>query len=119
MWRLITAFAFTLLSWNAQAQTARLSCEGEVRRQNDGKTDNDIYLVTIDQAGKAVTVGSWGSASIIGQTDEVLTFVGTESPGVSSGSINRFTGAAAIHIITMTDGLYSFYGTCKSATRLF
>ena|SRR5207248_3501294 len=32
---------------------------------------------------------------------------------------NRITGIAGVHIITLTDGLYTFYGICKQAQKLF
>jgi hypothetical protein len=39
--------------------------------------------------------------------------------GEPSGAINRFTGETSIHIMTLTNGVYRFAGTCKRAQKLF
>jgi hypothetical protein len=91
-----------------------------MERESDGASDRTTLLVTIDQAAKTVMVGSWGTAPIFRQDDETLIFmVPGASAGVSSGSINNYTGAASIHIITVTDGVYVFNGKCSPATRIF
>jgi hypothetical protein len=104
------------------AEPLRLACEGEARLQNaNGETiDKDVLSVTIDLVAKTVTVGSRGAVPIVSNPDadtEVFTEPGSRE-GVSTGTLNRFTGAASIHIIR-TDGLYNFFGTCKPAGKLF
>ena len=69
-----------------------------------------------------MTVGDYGSAPISGDPKEdTLSFMadGKSSYGVSTGNINRLTGVAGVHILTLTDGLYRFYGICKPAQKLF
>ena len=107
----------------ASAEPMRLACEGEVRLQNaDGETiDKDILSVVIDLAAKTVTVGSRGAVPIVSKPDaDTMVFIAEPGSreGVSTGTVNRFTGVASIHIIR-TDGLYKFYGTCRTAQRLF
>ena len=107
-----------------QAEPARLACEGKMRVQNaNGETaENYVLSLVIDQAAGTVTVGSYGTAPILSQPDsDAVVFMAQPGSvaGVSTGSINRFTGVASVHIITLTDGLYKFYGRCKPAQRLF
>ena len=80
-----------------------------------------MLAVSIDERARTVTVGSWGTAPITGNSEnDTVVFMNLgSSPGLSTGTLNRFTGVASIHIITATDGLYQFYGICKPAQKLF
>ena len=78
--------------------------------------------LTIDHEAGTVSIGTYGSAPIMSKPDdESVVFMAKPGSiaGVSTGVVHRFTGAASVHIITLTDGLYRFYGQCKPAQRMF
>jgi hypothetical protein len=107
----------------ASAEPVHLACVGEVRLQNaSGETvDHDTLSVVIDQTAGTVTVGSRAPVQIMSKPDaDALVFQARPGSreGVSTGTIDRFTGASSIHIIR-SDGLYKFYGQCRPAQRLF
>jgi hypothetical protein len=119
------ALGFIAIGWpvTLYAEPARLVCEGEMRLQSaNGETAESYALsLAIDQIAGTVAVGSFGTAPIISEPDaETVVIIAKPGPidSVSSGTINRFTGMASIHIIG-PDGLLKFYGRCKPAARMF
>lgn len=102
------------------AEPVHLACEGKMHAS--GRVEDYLMSLAIDEGTKTVTVGTYGSAQLVGRPgNENLFFMGAEPVvvGVSSGIVNRLTGDVSVHIITLTDGLYRFYGQCKPAKRLF
>ena len=84
------------------------------------RVEDYLMSLAIDEGTRTVTVGTYGSAQLIGRPDnESVFFMGVEPVvvGVSTGILNRFTGDVSVHIVTLTDGLYRFYGWCKPAKR--
>jgi len=90
---------------------------------DDEVTMKQVYSLAVDLAAGTVAVGNYEPAPIVGDRnrDTVVFMAKPEwSVGVSTGTLNRITGAASIHIIPLTGkGLYIFDGTCKPAAKLF
>jgi hypothetical protein len=64
----------------------------------------------IDEAARVVTVDGHAPLSILGEPDSESVYFQADPKsnfGVSTGSVNRVTGEASIHIITSTAGLCS------------
>lgn len=102
------------------ADSSGLHRENDCREQ--ASTEDYTIAITVDLRAKTVTVGSYGTVPIVSDTDSdtVVFMVDKNSIAqVSTGTLNRITGEASVHIITLTDGLYLFYGTCKAAQKLF
>jgi hypothetical protein len=123
-WVICGAITFFVLSASSVslAEPVRFACEGEMSLQNAGgeTTEKRLLSLVIDQAEGTVTVDNYGTVPILGQSDEALSFMAKPGArdGVSTGLINRFTGAAWVHIISPY-GLLKFDGRCKPAKRLF
>ena len=101
------------------AEPVHLGCEGKMYASGD-RVEDYLMSLAIDEGTRTVTVGTYGSAQLIGRPDnESVFFMGVEPVvvGVSTGILNRFTGDVSVHIVTLTDGLYRFYGWCKPAKR--
>jgi hypothetical protein len=106
----------------AQAEPVQLACTGQMTAAIRQVTEDSIIALTIDLRAKTATVGGYGTVPILGDSDgDTVVFMTNKNSivGVSTGTINRITGVASIHIITLTDGLYMFYGVCKPAQKLF
>ena len=100
-------------------EPVHLACEGKMHASGD-RVEDYLMSLAIDEGTRTVTVGTYGSAQLIGRPDnESVFFMGVEPVvvGVSTGILNRFTGDVSVHIVTLTDGLYRFYGWCKPAKR--
>ena len=110
-------------SWGS-AQPVQLSCGGTMTATNRGVSEDYTITLTIDLDARTVTVGSYETVPIMGDPNaDTVAFMAdkenTDNSYVSTGTINRLTGVASVHIITLTDGLYKFYGICKPAQKLF
>jgi hypothetical protein len=118
---LSAAFGLESGESRADAKTVQLSCTGKVSAVARGVTEDAVTDVTIDLGARSVTIGSWVSAPILGDAkgNWVHILADRKNYGVSTGSINRITGAVDVRIITLTDGLYRFEGVCKPAQKLF
>jgi hypothetical protein len=88
-------------------------------------TEEYTTALTIDLQARTVTVGSWGTVPILGDADgDTVAFMKDKNDKnsiaeVSTGTVNRITGAVSVQIITYADGLYRFYGRCQPAQRMF
>ena len=112
-------------SWGS-AKPVQLSCGGKMTAMIRGTSEDYTLVLTIDPDARTVTVGSYGTVPILGDPNgDMVAFMADkentdkENSYVSTGTINRLTGVASVHITTLTDGLYKFYGTCKPAEKLF
>lgn len=107
----------------ARADRVHLACDGEMRVLPTGEVDEKYVLtLTIDLRARTATVGSYAPVPMSSKSegDTVVFQAEPDSTyGVSTGTLDRFTGAASIHIITLTHGLYMFHGTCRAAQKLF
>jgi hypothetical protein len=118
-----TVFASAFLAFGyARADPVQLSCTGKMTASVRDVCDDYTIALKVDLLAKTVTAGSYGTVPILGDTDgDTVAFMATKgsTAELSSGTLNRITGAVGVHIITFTDGLYRFYGTCKPAQKLF
>ena len=102
------------LGAGARAEQVQFACDGEMEVVPRNVREKYTLAITVDLSSAIVTVGSWGSAPIFGPRDnDTLVFMAKPDQriGVSTGTLNRITGVASVHIITATDGLYKFYGS--------
>ncbi len=116
------AFALMGTCGYAHSEPIPLACSGKMTAAIRHITEDYTLAITVDLRAKTVTVDSFGTVPIVGDTDgdTVVFMVDKKSTSqVSTGTLNRITGGASVHIITLTDGLYLFYGTCKPAQKLF
>jgi hypothetical protein len=106
----------------AQSEPIALACSGKMTAARRHVTEDYSISITVDIAARTVTVGSYGTVPILGDLHaDTVTFMKNKDTlaEASTGTLNRLTGVASVHIITLIDGLYQFYGTCKPAQRLF
>jgi hypothetical protein len=78
--------------------------------------------MAIDMEARTVTVDGFDTVPMLGDTSsETVAFMAQPASlaGVSTGTVNRTTGAAQVHIISQIDGLLVFRGVCKPAQPLF
>ena len=114
-----------MLASTAQAEPTHLACRGELRVINaGGVTTADKYdlSLAIDMNARSVTVDSYEPVKFLGDIKgDTVVFMADPGTiaGVSTGTLNRITGAASIHIISPMEGLRIFEGTCKQAQKLF
>jgi hypothetical protein len=100
----------------------QLSCNGKMTAASRRVTEDYTIAITVELGAGTVKVGSYGTVPIVGNADgDTLVFMKNKDSldEVSTGTLNRITGVTSVHIITLVDGLYLFYGTCKPAQRLF
>jgi hypothetical protein len=105
----------------ASTKPVHLSCTGTIMATIRAVEEDYTVAITIDLEAKTVTVGSYGSAPIFGnRSGDTMFFMAAKKSryGVSTGSINRLTGVATVHVITLTDGVLRFHGICKPAQKL-
>jgi hypothetical protein len=107
----------------AKAQVTQLACSGTLRVISAGVSSPEepwTFSITIDTDKKTVTVDDYNPVRMLEDTTK-NTVVFMPSPpsdfGVSTGTLNRITGEASIHIIR--DALQIIRGICKSARKLF
>jgi hypothetical protein len=125
IWRIVAlgvAIAAASIPASARAEPVRLVCEGAVRAIVEGRVvppAKDVRVLTIDLSAKTVTVEGYDTVPIMGEPDDMVVFMADrrQAFGVSTGTVNRVSGAASIHIIS--DGLIIFEGICKPAQKLF
>jgi hypothetical protein len=87
-----------------------------VRDENSESGRSYLMSLTIDHGARTASVDSFGSARIVTNPDnEFLLFKAEPGSvmGVSTGTVNRITGDVSVEIISLTDGLYKFYGRCS------
>ena len=100
------------------------ACDGEMRvlTANDEVTMKQVFSLAVDLAAGTVTVGDYEPVPIVSDQNDTVVFMAKLewTKGVSTGTLNRITGKASMHIIPLTGkGLYTFNGTCKPAAKLF
>jgi hypothetical protein len=105
----------------AKAEPLLLTCDGQMLAVSRNVSERSSLALAIDLDTAKVAVGSWGSSPFMGKPDDTVTFGKELAPqyGSPTGSVNRTTGEASVHIMTLTDGEYRFHGTCKRTQKLF
>jgi hypothetical protein len=96
-----------------------MSCAGKL---NTGVSADQPWMLAlgIDTEKRTVTVNNYDALSFTGDEATSIAFLGhpTASEGVVTGTLNRFTGDAAINIIDkhIAEGLLMFRGVCNRVT---
>jgi hypothetical protein len=121
--RILPLIFLLVLCAEVSAEVASLSCSGTVRAIRAGMSMPKkpwTFSLIIDIDKKTATVNDLPPVPIMGDTSKnIIVFMAsrqTSNYGVSSGTLNRLTGATRIHIIE--DGLQILIGTCKPARKL-
>jgi hypothetical protein len=98
---------------HARSESVPLACAGKMTAADRNVTEDYTIAIRVDLLAKTVTIGSYGTVPIVGDTDEdIVAFAAVrlgwldkDSPDrVFGGSINRVTGVVSVNIITITDG---------------
>jgi hypothetical protein len=104
----------------AKADPVTLACYGEMRVLGQAGIDQrpwkDSLSIVIDQQAQTITVGNYQPVPLVGNPqDSTVAFVAKPASryGVSTGTLNRITGAASIFILPLNGGLLLFDGICK------
>ena len=118
--------ALVLAASVANAAPIYLRCEGTTTAVMQGQRDRvvkDLRSLTVDLSTKTVRLEGEDPMQIEQMGEEVIDFASTDPSslvrGVLLGSINRISGAVWVNIVTLTDGLHIFEGTCKPAQKSF
>jgi hypothetical protein len=105
------------------ADPVHLACNGGMRVVNANNVVAENYTVSlaIDLQAGTLTVDGYEPVQIVDDRGDTVVFEAKPETktGVSTGTLNRITGAASIHIIKSTRGLHIFEGTCKRGEKLF
>jgi hypothetical protein len=97
-----------------------LACAGDLYIR--GQVEKHVFSMAIDLESRAVTIQGYDPVPMFGDTSrETVAFMARPGSlgGVSTGTLNRMTGATSVHIISQIDGLLIFEGLCKPTQRLF
>lgn len=111
------------LSAEGRAEATYLSCSGTLRLVHAGISSEQpfTFSLTINADKKTVMVDDYEPVQWLEDRSKNIVTFEASSPlssfGVSTGTLNRITGAARIHILQ--DGLRILTGICKSAQKLF
>lgn len=118
--------AALIVAPSARADPIILVCYGEMRTlglAGIGETPEKYSLpIVIDQQAKTIAVGDYEPLPF--STDPQDNKIGfTAKPGsnygVSTGILDRITGAASIHFLPRDGGVIWFEGICKRSKTLF
>jgi hypothetical protein len=120
--QMLLAVAALWISTAQAAEPAYLSCSGTLRVARGGSSSPEepwTLSLVIDTDKKTVTVDDYTPVQLLADEKNRVVFMPRPASGygVSTGTLNRITGEASIHIIK--DGLQIFRGTCKPARKLF
>jgi hypothetical protein len=100
-----------------------LSCSGEIRGSADTAQAPENYSlpILIYEQDKSIQVGNYEPLPLsANREDNRIVFQAKpgSTVGLSSGTLDRVTGAASIHIIPIDGGPLDFEGICTPAKRL-
>ncbi len=117
------------ISPTARAAPIVLACYGESKVLGPAGADQspwkDAHTVKIDVDAHTITIDEYDPAQLlIGQDANenplgMLPSSGHETDGISTGTIDRITGAIDVNIFPASGRLIGFRGTCKPAKKLF
>jgi hypothetical protein len=122
--RILPLMFLHLASAEANAEVVSLACLGTSRVPFASPEEHWTFVLKVDLDRRTVTVNDLPSVPFFGDSEkDTVVFIASppsSQPGVSSGSLNRLTGAVRVHIIIDEGGqLQIVTGTCKPATKLF
>jgi hypothetical protein len=112
--RTIIAMAALLAASVANAAPLNFACDGATTVINEGRDIEEVERLTVDLSAMSVTLEHYGSAPITEIKEDRIWFDQGESL-LWAGFINRISGAIHAMVLTTTQGMYVFDGTC---TRL-
>jgi hypothetical protein len=103
-----------------RAEPMHLACHGEMRAPPNPKPERYTLTIVLDTRKQTISTEHYGSAPFIDDKpeDETVAFLNQTKMGISTGTINRYSGELSLHIL-IADGLLTFNGTCTRAERLF
>jgi hypothetical protein len=120
--RWVVALNFIMPCLEARAEVTDLSCSGTVRMIRVGISSTEqpsTFSLSLDLERKTIIVDDYEPVPLVGDPSTSPIVFGPSPPttfGVRSGSLNRVTGTASVHIIK--DGLQVLNGICKPARKL-
>jgi hypothetical protein len=115
---LIVASAL-MISGVVRAEPLHLACHGEIHTPANPKPERYTLTIVLDLAQQTISTEHYGSAPFVDKPEnETVAFLNNTNKGISTGTLNRYSGELSLHIIT-PDGLLIFNGTCTRAERLF
>src|SRR5262245_13358402 len=106
----------------ARAEVTYLSCSGTVRMISVGISSTEqpsTFSLSLDLEGKTIIVDDYEPVPLVGDPSTSPIVFGPSPPttfGVRSGTLNRVTSTASVHIIK--DGFRVLNGICKPARKL-
>jgi hypothetical protein len=103
----------------ANAEPARLACEGELSADVNVADDKHLMSLVVDLSARTVKVEGHPSVPIKGTVDEdAVAFASPKNADdVLNGTVNRITGELLIYFLT--DPVFRFHGRCHRAQSLF
>jgi hypothetical protein len=117
--RWVLALSFITPCLEARAEVTYLSCSGTVRMIRVGILSPEqpsTFSISVDVAQKTIIVDDYEPVPLVGNPSInpiVFGLFPQTTVGVRSGTLNRVTGTASVHIIK--DGLQALHGICKPA----
>jgi hypothetical protein len=120
--RWVIAFAFITPCLEARAEATYLSCSGTVRMIRVGILSPEqpsTFFISVDLERKTIIVDDHEPVPLVGNPsiDPIVFGLSPQTTfGVRSGTLNRVTGTAAVHIIK--DGLQVLNGICKPERKV-
>ena len=124
--RLMLIVAALSIGSGSRAEPALLACYGKMKVLGPagvGQSPEDYSLsISIDIGAKTIKVSSYPPMSLmVDPGDDTVAFITKpgSTEGVSTGGLNRVTGAVWMHILPPGGGLLGFDGVCKPAKKLF
>ena len=120
--RWIIALAFITPCPEARAEATYLSCSGTVRMVRVGILSPEqpsTFFISVDLERKTIIVDDHEPVPLAGNPsiDPIVFGLSPQTTfGVRSGTLNRVTGTASVHIIK--DGLQVLNGICKPARKV-
>jgi hypothetical protein len=113
-----------ILGQPALGEPIYLACQGELRARNSGGVTRESFALTIrlDMTAKTAKIGDYEVVPVKTVVDKPDSVFFMTAPGgnfgVSTGGLNRYSGALWLHVIS-NNGLLLYDGSCKPAAKLF
>jgi hypothetical protein len=117
--RWVLALSFITPCLEARAEVTYLSCSGTVRMIRVGILSPEqpsTFSISVDVAQKTIIVDDYEPVPLVGNPSInpiVFGLFPQTTVGVRSGTLNRVTGTASVHIVK--DGLQVLHGICTPA----
>jgi hypothetical protein len=118
----VVALNFVTPCLEARAEATYFSCSGTVRMIRAGIFSPEkpwTFSLSLDLERKTIIVDDYEPVPLVGTPSINPIVFGLSPPttfGVRSGTLNRVTGTASVHIIK--DGLQVLNGICKPARKV-